>query len=79
MQKYAYEITKRKRGRAMKKRQRIIAALLSLAMVFGLCGSNLTVQTVKAQEVQEVQEDADDENQEQEEIPEAASVGESME
>ena len=39
----------------MRKRQQVIAMLLSLTMTFGLCGSSLTAQTVKAQEAQEVQ------------------------
>ncbi len=58
----------------MKKRQQMIAMLLSLAMVFGLCGSEFTVQTVMAQDVQE---DAGDEGQGQEELPEDVS-GEEM-
>ncbi len=48
----------------------MIAALLSLTIVFGLCGSELTAQTVKAQELEETQDSIEEERQEQEEISE---------
>ena len=53
----------RKRGMKMKKGQKMIAMLLSMALVFGLCGSEVTVQTAMAQDVQE---DVGVENKEQE-------------
>ncbi len=73
---------KGKRGKMMKKRQRMIATFLSLAMVFGLCSSELAVQSVKAQEVQEVQkvqEGVGDESQNREETPKDESDKEIME
>ncbi len=73
----------------MKKRQKMIAMLLSLTVVFGLCGSEVTVQTAMAQEVQEdagdesqkqkVQEDIGDESQKPEESLEDVSDQEVME
>ncbi len=73
----------------MKKRRKMIAMLLSLTVVFGLCGSEMTVQTAMAQEVQEdagdesqkqeVQEDIGDESQKPEENPEDAADQEVME
>lgn len=41
----------------MKKRQRMVAMLLSLTMVFGLCTSERAVQTVKAQEAEEIRKE----------------------